>query len=98
MRNIKILIEYDGSRYKGWQRQKNTNNTIQGKIENILSKMVDKPINIIASGRTDAGVHARGQVANFHCTSLLSIREIRDYINEYLPEDIIIKDVEEMDE
>ena len=97
MKNIKLLIEYDGSRYNGWQRLKNNSNTIQGKIENIISMMVGEPVNLIASGRTDSGVHARGQVANFHCTTLLSNREISNYINGYLPEDIVVKDIEEVD-
>ncbi|MFR3499239.1 MAG: tRNA pseudouridine(38-40) synthase TruA, partial [Paraclostridium bifermentans] len=65
MRNIKITIEYDGSRYKGFQRLKDNDNTIQGKIEAVLSKMADEKIEIIGSGRTDMGVHAYNQVANF---------------------------------
>ena len=63
--NYKIILEYDGSRYNGWQRQGNTDNTIQGKLEEILSKYFNQDIEIHGSGRTDAGVHALGQVANF---------------------------------
>ena len=98
MRNIKITIEYDGSRYKGFQRLKDNDNTIQGKIEAVLSKMADEKIEIIGSGRTDMGVHAYNQVANFKTNSSLSVRNIYDYLNNYLPEDIVIKSVEEVDE
>lgn len=97
MRNIKITIEYDGSRYKGFQRLKDNDNTIQGKIEAVLSKMADEKIEIIGSGRTDMGVHAYNQVANFKTNSSLSVRKINDYLNNYLPEDIAIKSVEEVD-
>ncbi|KGJ48841.1 tRNA pseudouridine synthase A [Clostridium sp. NCR] len=98
MRNIKITIEYDGSRYKGFQRLKDNDNTIQGKIEAVLSKMADEKIEIIGSGRTDMGVHAYNQVANFKTNSSLSVRKINDCLNNYLPEDIAIKSVEEVDE
>lgn len=66
MNNYKMVIAYDGSRYKGWQRLGEGENSIQGKIETVLSKLLKQDIQIIGSGRTDAGVHARGQVANFH--------------------------------
>ena len=65
-KNIRITLEYDGSRYDGWQKQGNTDNTIQGKLENVLFRMAGEEIEVHGSGRTDAGVHARGQVANFH--------------------------------
>mgnify|MGYP005878614737 CR=1 FL=1 len=61
--NIRITLEYDGSRYDGWQKQGNTDNTIQGKLENVLFRMAGEEIEVHGSGRTDAGVHARGQVA-----------------------------------
>ncbi|SNS85956.1 tRNA pseudouridine38-40 synthase [Anaerovirgula multivorans] len=98
MRNIKLTIEYDGSRYSGWQRLKNSDETIQGKLESVISEMVASPIEIIGSGRTDAGVHAKGQVANFHTKSKIPIREIHKYINYYLPQDIIVKEVTEVPE
>lgn len=98
MRNIKITIEYDGSRYKGFQRLNDSENTIQGKIESVLSKMADEKIEIIASGRTDMGVHAHNQVANFKTSSNLSIKKINEYLNKYLPEDIVIKKVEEVED
>lgn len=90
MKNYRITVQYDGSRYSGWQKQGNTSNTIQGKIEGVLSKMTDSEIEIHGSGRTDAGVHALEQVANFKCTTPLSCCEIQNYLNQYLPLDIRI--------
>ncbi|SDK12052.1 tRNA pseudouridine(38-40) synthase TruA [Natronincola ferrireducens] len=98
MRNIKLVIEYDGGRYNGWQRLKSSGETIQGKLEHVISEMVDFPIEIIGSGRTDAGVHAKGQVANFHTKSNMSTKEIHKYMNYYLPQDIVIKEVAEVGE
>lgn len=88
MRNIRLDICYDGSRYQGWQRLPGANNTIQGKLETALSRILDEPIEISGSGRTDAGVHARGQVANFHCSSTMPCDEILSQLRRYLPEDI----------
>ena len=88
MRNLRLDICYDGSRYKGWQRLTGQDNTIQGKIEQCLSRILEEPIEISGSGRTDAGVHARGQVANFHCESDLTAEEILQQLRRYLPEDI----------
>lgn len=79
MRNIKLTIEYDGKRYSGWQRLGNSEKTIQGKIESILTQMTGEPIEIIGSGRTDAGTHARGQVANFKTTSSLTTTEMLSF-------------------
>ena len=98
MRNIKMTIRYDGSRYKGFQRLKDNDMTIQGKIEDVLSKMTSESIEIIGSGRTDMGVHAYGQVANFKTNSNLSIEKMQSYLYEYLPEDIVITNIEEVDE
>ncbi|AKL93997.1 tRNA pseudouridine synthase A [Clostridium aceticum] len=98
MRNIKLIIEYDGSRYSGWQRLKGADETIQGKLEGVLTQMVGSPIEVIGSGRTDAGVHARGQVANFHTKSDMSLKEIHKYMNYYLPQDIVVKEVKEVSE
>ncbi|MBR1853870.1 MAG: tRNA pseudouridine(38-40) synthase TruA [Lachnospiraceae bacterium] len=95
MRNIKLMVQYEGTRYQGWQRQQSTENTIQGKLEMLLSRMCGEPVEIQGSGRTDAGVHALGQVANFHTNSDLSVEEMRRYINTYLPEDIAVTRVEE---
>ena len=88
MNNYALLIEYDGTRYNGWQKQGNTKNTIQERFENILFKLCGKNTEIFASGRTDKGVHAKGQVANFKCHLDISPDDITDYMNKYLPEDI----------
>ena len=65
MKNYKVIVSYDGTKYSGWQKQGNTNNTIQGKLESILSKLVNEKVEVFGSGRTDAGAHAKYQVANF---------------------------------
>ena len=88
MRNLRLDICYDGSRYRGWQRLPGTDNTIQGKIEQCLSRILGEEIEISGSGRTDAGVHAEGQVANFHCESTMPAPEILARLRRYLPEDI----------
>ena len=88
MRNLRLDICYDGSRYRGWQRLPGTDNTIQGKIEQCLSRILGEAIEISGSGRTDAGVHALGQVANFHCESAMPASEILAQLRRYLPEDI----------
>lgn len=97
-RNIRLKMEYDGTRYQGWQKLgKNTaTNTIQGKLESVLSKMTGEAIQVIGSGRTDAGVHAYGQVANFHTSCGLSCREIKEYLVKYLPSDIGILAADEV--
>ncbi|WP_028399804.1 tRNA pseudouridine(38-40) synthase TruA [Ectobacillus panaciterrae] len=93
MNNYKLIIQYDGGRYKGWQRLGNDENTIQGKIENVLSEMVGKKIEIIGCSRTDAGVHALAQIANFKIDENLTESEIKNYLNRYLPQDISITQV-----
>ena len=93
MKNYRLLIQYEGTRYDGWQRQKNTDNTIQGKIEAVLSKRVGKPVQISGASRTDAGVHARGQVANVKLEFEVNELVLKDYLNKYLPEDIEIADI-----
>lgn len=98
MYNYKMTIQYDGSRYNGWQRQGNVNQTIQQRFEHVLSIMCDEKIEIFASGRTDAGVHALGQVANFKCKKEFACSEILEYVNRYLPEDIKVVTVEPADE
>ena len=80
MRNFKLLLVYDGSRFKGWQRLPNSDLTIQGKLEAVLTKMLGAPVEIIGSGRTDAGVHARGQVANFHAETSLSCESLTESV------------------
>ncbi len=88
MRNIRLDLCYDGTRYRGWQRLPDKDDTIQGKLETALSRILGEPIEISGSGRTDAGVHARGQVANFHCQSTMPCVEILENLRRYLPEDI----------
>ena len=96
MRNLRLDICYDGTRYKGWQRLSGTDNTIQGKIETALSRILDEIVEISGSGRTDAGVHAAGQVANFHCESTMPADEILSQLRRYLPEDIGIYSCKEV--
>ena len=88
MRNLRLDICYDGTRYRGWQRLPGKDDTIQGKLETTLSRILGEPIEISGSGRTDAGVHAKGQVANFHCESTMPAGEILENLRRYLPEDI----------
>ena len=94
-KNYKMIIEYDGSRYKGWQSQKHTDITIQGKLNSVFSQLEGREVEVHGSGRTDAGAHAAGQVANVHLTVEMTPQEILDYANRYLPEDIGIIKIEE---
>ena len=96
MRNLRLDICYDGTRYRGWQRLAGTDQTIQGKIETALGRILDEEIEISGSGRTDAGVHAKGQVANFHCESGMRADEILQSLRRYLPEDIGIYSCKEV--
>lgn len=98
MRNLKMTISYDGFKYKGWQKQKETDLTIQGKIEAVLSKMTGEAIQIVGCGRTDSGVHAENYIANFHTKSTFTTDTFLDYLYEYLPEDIGVKSIEEVPE
>jgi len=100
MRNIKIEIEYDGTNYKGWQIQRKpdasaTQKTIQGVIERVLSGILQEEMRVIGSGRTDSGVHAVGQVANFKTRSKMPMTVIQRALNALLPKDIVIVDIEE---
>ena len=108
MRNFKIVLQYEGTRYKGWQKKgkgegdssssASPENTIQGKLERLLSRIAGKPVEIQGSGRTDAGVHAYGQVANFHMDTDDTPEALMEKINSYLPEDIGVISVEEVPE
>lgn len=91
--NYKLTIAYDGSRYYGWEHQPNTEMTIQGKLENVLSLMVGTSVEVIGAGRTDAGVHARAMIANVFLDTEMPVEDIRDYMNRYLPDDICINEV-----
>ena len=79
MRNIKCTVTYEGTRYQGWQRQESSDNTIQGKLEQLISRMCDEKIEIQGSGRTDAGVHALGQIINFHTRSAMKTEDMLTY-------------------
>ncbi len=102
--NYKIILSYDGSRYYGWEHQPNTEMTIQGKLEQVLTRMVfgdsyavkdfaSFPITVIGAGRTDAGVHARAMTANVILDTDMTEDEIRTYMNKYLPDDISINEL-----
>ena len=91
--NYKFILTYDGSRYYGWEHQPKVEDTIQGKIENVLAKMVEKDVEVIGCGRTDAGVSARGYVCNAHLPIDTDPVKVRDYMNRYLPDNICVDDV-----
>lgn len=94
MRTYKLIISYDGSRYQGWQRQATTDNTIQFVLERSIGKLVGYRVHVDGSGRTDAGVHARGQVASVKLSRLYDVKELKDSLNRCLPEDIRIMKAE----
>ena len=98
MRNLRLDICYDCTRYRGWQRLQGQDNTIQGKLEQTLSRILGEQIEISGSGRTDAGAHAQHQVANFHCQSKLPCDQILSELRRYLPEDIGIYSCQEASE
>ena len=92
MKHFRITLQYDGSRYDGWQKQGNTDNTIQGRIEAMLTKLFEQQVEIQGSGRTDAGVHALGQVASFSVQTDLGPTKVKEKMNIFLPKDIIVTD------
>lgn len=95
MKNVKLTIAYDGTRYSGWQRQINAR-TIQGEVEKALKKLMGLDITIHGSGRTDAGVHALGQVASFEAAFTIPVNRIPIAVNTILPDDIVVINAEEM--
>lgn len=97
MRNIKLTIEYDGSDFNGWQKQP-TKLNIQGEIEQAIKEITGENVDLIASGRTDAGVHSLGQVANFRTNSKIEIEKFAIAINSKLKKSIVIKSAEEVEE
>ena len=97
MRNIKLIIEYDGKDFNGWQKQPNKLN-IQGTVEKAIEQITGEKVNLMASGRTDRGVHALGQVANFKTNSNIPIDKFAIAINSNLKKSILIKSAEEVDE
>ena len=101
MANFCLIVQYDGTQYNGWQRQGNTPDTIQEKLELILEHLYGQPVEVNGSGRTDAGVHALHQVANYRVPRLLSkysCQEIQSYFNQYLPMDIRVLSVQKADD
>lgn len=97
MRNIRLTIEYDGKNFPGWQSQPGKV-SIQTEIESAIKEITGEEVQLIASGRTDAGVHALGQVANFHTNTNIALKQIPYAINSKLPKSIVIKQAEEVDE
>ncbi len=93
-----MMLEFDGSRYKGWQKQADNDLTVQGKLEEVLSKMTEESVKVSGCERTDVGVHAENYVANFHTNSKFSIEAMLDYLQEFLPEDIVVKSMVEASE
>lgn len=96
MRNIKIVVEYDGTKYSGWQIQKN-GTSIQGMLTNAIHQVCPDVYKINGAGRTDAGVHAFGQVANFITESSIPVNKIPDAVNSLLPKDIVVREAEVVD-
>ena len=88
MRNLRLDLCYDGTKYKGFQRLPGNELTIQGKLEQTLSRLLGESVEVSGSGRTDAGTHAKGQVVSFHCNSQMSCDEMLEGLRQYLPEDI----------
>jgi tRNA pseudouridine38-40 synthase len=97
MRNIKLIIEYDGKKFGGWQKQP-TKLNIQGEIEQAIKEITGEDVELIASGRTDSGVHSLGQVANFKTNSNIEIEKVAIAINSKLKKSIVIKKAEEVSE
>lgn len=97
LNNYKLTLSYDGSRYKGWQKQGNTENTIQAKLEAVLARLLEQDVAVHGSGRTDAGVHARAQVCSFRADTDMSCNVMLTKLRQYLPEDIGALSLEKAD-
>src|SRR5512135_456562 len=104
MRNIKLTLQYDGTRYSGWQRQTSRQSssasrqlTVQETLEQALEKILREKIRVIGSGRTDAGVHAIGQVAHFHTAHPIELFRLKGALNAVLPRDIAVVDARQVD-
>jgi len=95
MRNLRLTLEYDGTDYAGWQVQHNAP-SVQGAVESALERMLEHPVRVVASGRTDAGVHALGQVANFRTDRTIPLRGVLHGLNALLPEDVAVRRVDEV--
>ena len=95
MRTIKLTLEYDGTDYVGWQRQLN-GRAVQQVVEEALAQMIGAAVGLHSSGRTDAGVHARGMVAHFRTSQTVPVQAFRDGVNRFLPRDIVVRSAEEV--
>lgn len=93
--NYKMILQYEGTRFDGWQKQKNTERTVQGKLEQVLSRLAGQEVEVQGAGRTDAGVHALGQTASFRLDTELKDGELKEYLNRYLPENIAVLELEQ---
>ena len=98
MYNHKIIVSYDGTEYRGWQKQGNTKNTIQGALEKAVRAVTGETAEVIGSGRTDAGVHAVAQTANFKLSKKFPVEKLKEKLNRNVHDDICIQSVEEVDE
>lgn len=96
--NYRCIVQYDGTRYEGWQKQKRTEETIQGKLEKALRKITGEEVQVIGAGRTDAGVHSLGQAVNFHLKGRWKAEELETALNGYLPDDIALRHMETAEE
>ena len=98
MYNYKIIVSYDGTEYRGWQKQGNTKNTIQGALEKAVRAVTGETAEVIGSGRTDASVHAVAQTANFKLSKKFPVEKLKEKLNRNVHDDICIQSVEEVDE
>ncbi|MGL4763217.1 MAG: tRNA pseudouridine(38-40) synthase TruA [Sarcina sp.] len=95
--NYKLLIQFEGTRYLGWQKQKTGVQTVQGKIEGVLDKLFNESIQLIGCSRTDSGVHAMNYIASFKAPNI-EVEDLHTYLTQYLPEDIVIKEIKKVDD
>ena len=95
MRTYKTVLCYDGEGFHGWQKQGNTENTVQARLEAVLSRFAGEPVEVQGAGRTDKGVHAKGQTASFRLSKEASCEELLTYMNRYLPDSLAVLSVEE---
>ncbi|HEY9073910.1 MAG TPA: hypothetical protein VIN67_07225, partial [Desulfobaccales bacterium] len=95
LRNIRLLLEYDGTRYHGWQRQKG-DLSLQQVLEETIERLTGEPVKLIGSGRTDAGVHALGQVANFRTSRTMPLKAFHEGLNSMLPYDLAVLEAREV--